>query len=98
MNLGQSELLSTLTNADESQDKPKSSELLQREEVTGTPFTIVGNEEKGYFLAMGKWKLSGHLPSKTAVIAYLDAEHWTITMNCIIVVTEMLEELRKSEN
>ena len=41
-----------------SQAKENSSELVTKERIKNTPLDLVGNEEQGYFVALGKYKVS----------------------------------------
>ena len=42
-------------------EKPIDTELLNKIEVSGTPFTIVNNNDgKGWFILMGKYNISGN--------------------------------------
>lgn len=93
--LKQQEALHTLTNADANQDKEPSSELLERITVPGSPFTVCGNQEMGYFLTMGKYRLSEAQESKDAVLEYLDKEHYNVVFNLIITLQKATAELDK---
>ena len=92
----QSELLSTQTNVEESQNREVSSELLEREAVNGTPFWIVGNQDEGYFLAFNKYKLT-HKKSKKAVLDELNFEMWNIVSKLVILLMEIKAESDNKE-
>lgn len=52
----QGDILRSSMNAEERINPELNSELLHREQIPNTPFWVLGNEEKGYFLAIGKNK------------------------------------------
>lgn len=76
----QEELLNLHTNTDQknTDNKPSNSELIETEEVTGTPLKIVGNDEYGYFAAIGHFKLSTPVKSKQQVREAIHNKDWEI--------------------
>lgn len=98
MKRAQSELLNTQGIAGDDQNKENSGELLERHEVPGSPFTIVGNKEQGYFLTMGKYRLTDAYQDVDGVIWGLENEKWEIIFNLIITLIKSTEELRNLEN
>lgn len=59
MELTQKELLQLQNTTDvTSTNKPNSTELVRKEHVEGTGFDIVGNEEQGYMIALGNYRLT----------------------------------------
>lgn len=89
--LKQSELLNLQTNADVSQNKENSnSELVERHEIPNTPFHIVGNKEKGYFLTLGKYKISDTYKTEEELFEDVDKQHWNITLRLITTVHEAI--------
>lgn len=95
----QEELLNGLTPADANQHKENSnSELVHREKVQGSPFTIVGNEEHGYFIAFGHYRLSE--PQKTIIEAYgyLKENQWNISMNFMLTLMELWHNEKQQTN
>lgn len=78
----QAELLHTQTSAEETNNK--NSRLIIHEEIEGTPFIITGNEETGYFVRMGKYRLTEYHKDKKNAEFQLN---WTniMTLICAIV-------------
>ncbi len=66
--------------------------LIEREPVQNTPFWIIGNKEEGYFLTMGKWRLTDKLTTMDEVEAYLDEHSYEIVMKMIICLQSANEE------
>lgn len=80
-------------------DSNKNTELINRTQLPGTPFTIVGNDENGYMLTLGKFKLTEILPTQQDVIQKIVEEHWNIILNLITVTHEtILAEMTAEEN
>lgn len=89
-----SALLNTQLNAEESPTKQKSSELVEREQIVDTPFWIIGNKETGYFLTMGKYRLTEPMKTKTAVRTYLRANTWNVTLQmCLLVYNDVSSKI-----
>lgn len=74
-------------------DYDKNTELIHKEEIPQTPFWIIGNQEKGYFLAMGNHKLCDTQKTIEQVKDYYDNHQWELTMQmAFIVFTDMLNQ------
>lgn len=95
----QSETLSTQLNVEESQSKENSStELVEQEKIQGTPFRIIGNEERGYFLSFGKFRLTEAMHDKLAVLEHVNENMWTIIVQIVGVVLQMDKEAEAVES
>lgn len=88
------ELLQEQTTADQADNSnlkngvTTSTPNWEREQIPGTPFWIIGNEEQGYNVIMGKWKLSPTtLTSKNKCRLWLQQEQWSTILSMIICVT-----------
>lgn len=57
---------------------------IEREIIKGTPFTIVGNTKAGYWLTMGKHRLSQMYKTKKEVLNYVKKAEWTLLTSVII--------------
>lgn len=87
MSTEKQELLHAQTNAENHHNTNFSSEeLLERENIEGSPFVIIGNEQKGYFLTLGKWRLTDSFKTKLDVILDLDKNKYTIILKMLICV------------
>lgn len=98
--------MSTQTSANEnSGHKEKSgnenTELIHREKVERTPFYIVGNEEQGYFLTMGKYRLTEAARTIEEVKEQLETNMWDIILKLVLTSHELvisnLQELAARE-
>lgn len=74
----QEELSKLPTNADENHNSNFHSEPLDN-----TPFRIIGNSEVGYFLTMGKYRLTEHYNTVDEVIETINREQWLIISRMI---------------
>lgn len=92
----QSDLLNTQLSVDENQSKQQSSELLHREKINNTPFEVIGNEEYGYFIAFGKYKLTESFNLydynvdniHDIAVLYLNEHMWNIMTNLMTLFAE----------
>lgn len=75
-----------------------SDELIERIPITGTPFTIIRNEER-YELVMGRFKLAPHpFNSEQEVLQYINTNEWYIVVQMIMAVFNDLIELGATLN
>lgn len=100
-----SELPKSLTSVNENNiNSQNSSKLIERDNLEGTPFMVIGNQEQGYFLCMGKSRLSEILPTKEAVIDYLNNNTWNVAGAMMIAMIQdtkgisiLAEAIKKDE-
>lgn len=89
--LKHSELLSIQSNAEENQNRENlNSELIERTEIAGTPFYLVGNEEHGYIITMGKFKLTQNKPTKEEAMNLLTTDYWNIILRMVTSLHESI--------
>lgn len=70
------ELLNTQTNVEETNPNKEHS-IWDREQLPNTPFWVVGNNEQGYKITMGKYAIREELiQAKDILSATLIAEGW----------------------
>lgn len=95
----QNDLLNTLTNAGGNQHKPPSGnttdndqddndQLIEREQIPNTPFWIIGNKTDGYYLVMGKYRLTEVKNTKEEVKTHLLENIWHVILSMIIAVND----------
>lgn len=75
----------------------KGEQLIVREPVEHTPFHVIGNEEKGYFLAIGMHRLTEPKESQHEAIECLDKDFWNILTNVVIAMQRLVLEAEKKE-
>lgn len=64
------------------------------EEIEGAkPFKLVGNEEQGYCITFGKFRVSEIYTTRAEALAELKYEPWTITINLIAAIFQQLHEV-----
>lgn len=84
--LPQQELLNTQNNVEESLPSQQSSEMAEMDVIEGTPFTVVGNEERGYFIAIGKFRISEVKPTREEAECLLSTDRWNVIVNLIVTL------------
>lgn len=77
------------TDMNAAKNHTNNSQLVSREEIDGTPFHIIGNEDVGYFLAFGRYKLTENQPTKETVLLLVEAEKWNILANMIALMLDI---------
>lgn len=88
------EPLNTSMNVNETDNKNYSSELIKREQIGETPFTAIKTEQGGWFVTIGKYRVSEEYKTKAEVVKLVEKKDWGLIMNVITVVTETLAELK----
>lgn len=51
---------------------------IEREVIKDTPFTMVGTKKSGYFLTMGKHRVSQAHKTKRELLKFLNKKDWTL--------------------
>ena len=70
-------------------------ELLEREQVGSSPLWIMGNKVDGYFLAIGRQRLSNVCNTKEEVKQLMIDDMWQIMGNYILQLVELSDEAKK---
>lgn len=91
------------SQAGENPNKEAYSEVIKREPIEGTPFEIIGNQEKGYFIALGKFKITEteNFDDRTNIniqefAQYLiETKKWDIILNAIAIYTKVAIEVEE---
>jgi hypothetical protein len=95
--LPQQELLNELTSADGNQNSLNyGEELIERERIENTPLDIIGNTKLGYFLALGRFRVSEKFEHKNIAEDHLESHKWEIIMNCISAALQGYEEEQRN--
>lgn len=94
------ELLRSLNFAKKQSTNSKQSaseELVNKYQVPGTAFQIIGNKEKGYFIALGQYRVSD--PQKTVqdCQTMIDNKDWDLIVNLMGLTTRLEIDKMKSE-
>lgn len=83
-------------NADESKDV--SSELIKRENIKGTPFTLIQQEGHGCFATMGKYQITEKFEQPVEVLNYLENNTYKVILSMILIVTKDRDSLERQAN
>lgn len=105
MSTTQQDLLKLQNGIEETQQNNNNSpsELIEREKVENTGFEIIGNKEKGYFVALGIYRITEPRPSKgecRKMIANKDYEIMLGLMSASIIMskTDLKKEVQEIIN
>lgn len=83
------------TSTEHGNDEEHNTELLQRIKIQNAPFEVVGNEEIGYFIAFGKYKLTTNYNTIEEAQQRIEYDKWEIMINLIIIIVNQTELARK---
>ena len=75
-----------------------SSDQAFAERIHNTPFTIVGNQHRGYFIGYGHAQVSNVYKTKKETIRALEHNHWEIICNMIAYTVEHWNNSQKVKN
>lgn len=89
------EQLNTSQSADQILNKDSSDDEMYVETLQDTPFRIVGNEKRGYFLAMGMYRLSETQDTPLKVKAWLKKNMWHVVGNMVVCMLETYKTLNE---
>lgn len=92
-NLPQADILSTLLNTDET--RKVGSPLVIHEQIQNTPFTITGNQETGYFVRLGRLRLTEHYDKISECRKIVEEKQWDFICNLIISLHKSVEQTDK---
>lgn len=88
MSTKQRELLQSQLNADQANKESFSDEkrehLIRKEQIENTPFWVVGNENTGYCLVFGKYKMTEYVPTRAEAYELLETQKWDILCKIVI--------------
>lgn len=71
-------------------------EEIEREEIKGSPYWIIGNDDEGYFLGFGKWRLTELMKTKEDVLEHLRTNKYNVILQTVMAVIEVMK-LKDSE-
>lgn len=86
----QQDILKTQSDA-ENDPNLNSSQLITRKSVDGTPFYVVGTEEKGYFVVLGKYKIAETGKTEEEAIENLEKDKWKVIVNLITTINTIMD-------
>lgn len=84
-----------LNTQESSENTNKQECLIKRIEVKGTPFTIVGDDENGYFGAMGGYKITENKESIGLVSVAVKAITWNRIVQVIMILQDKNNKLNE---
>lgn len=87
------EIYAVEMNKEDSSDKDVK---ISREPVKGTPFYVVGSEEKGYFIALGQNRITEQKETPGKAINELTDKKWEIIANMIVIITGAMKQVTTS--
>ena len=75
----------------------KNFQLLKREEVPGTPFILVGNDEEGWMITIGRFAVSERSKHKEDLIEKIEKRDYELLMSLISVCTDAVTAVKEEE-
>lgn len=105
----QAQLLTTLTDAENNHNNnssttttttnstPQNEEIIKYKPIEKTPFTLVWQKDMGYFLTMGKFKITENYETEEEIEQILTEKPYQLILEMIGVLIEINEELKEIE-
>lgn len=86
--------------SDSGDTKHSKHELLGRRRMENTPFDIVGESKKGYFGALGKYRITEGMPTEKDVEEYINKNMYNIVLLTmqILIPAEVKHQLKEHLN
>jgi hypothetical protein len=66
-----------------------STETIHRHRIENTPFDVIGNEERGYFLAFGKYRITQPKPTIEETEKQLQENMWPIICDVMTIIATL---------
>lgn len=91
MSTSKKEQLHTQTNAgtQESHKENSSSEkLVEREQIGGTPYWVVGNKDQGYMVTFGKWQMTEREETMEKALEYYEKNEVNVVLTTAIILID----------
>lgn len=63
----------------------------------GSPFRVIGNNKKGYTIAIGQYQLLEREPTKHLLAAVMEREKWNIITNMILLMPKVIQDMQGAE-
>ena len=79
---------SSLKEVNNEDSSNSNSEIITRENITDTPFTIIGIE-KGFFVVIGEYRLT-EIGTYSACMEFIDNKSWNNITSVIMIIVEKL--------
>lgn len=92
---GQKNASENNTNNSQPSHEEGTKDLVESNPIKGTPLHIIGNHEKGYFIAFGKWRLTEPLPTVEHVKQHYKENTMNLTIQIVSIIIDNLKELQK---
>ncbi|AXH73731.1 MAG: hypothetical protein [Microviridae sp.] len=71
--------------------------LLGRKPIANTPFEVVGEEKQGYFLALGKFRLTEPMKTEQDIEDYLNSNMYNVMLTVIQLITPYVVKTELAE-
>lgn len=82
-------MLQEQTNAGENLGNQDSGKLIIREKIEGTPFQLINQDDKGWFISLGRYRMTEiGTNTKEELTAMVANKDWTLILDTIAVLTE----------
>lgn len=72
-------------------------QIVERQELPETPFHVVGNKNHGYFIALGRYRLTDTFEEKREAIDQLTYSKWKVITNLISTLIEANENFKQDK-
>lgn len=92
------ELLNIQSNAEETDKQSSTSELVKRIDIEETPFQAVKLVDKGWFIALGQYRLTDYKETEEECRLMAKEKHWELLLSVISVIVETADTIKNEQN
>lgn len=61
---------------------------MEREHIGGTPYWVVGNSDRGYFITFGKWQMTEPEKTLEEALEYYERNEMNIILTTVIILID----------
>lgn len=79
---------STENQTTTSSESTSENNLVHHEQLTGTPFTLVRNENK-WCLVLGNYRITENYPTRNEALERLDKDFWLVVTHLVTIVADI---------
>lgn len=69
-------------------------ELVNTQEIEGTPFKLIKREKEGYFLVMGEYRITQETDDKEKLIKLAKSLDWNFMVNVLSTMMEIRDKVK----
>lgn len=69
-------------------------QLINQQDVPGTPFRVTGHPAKGYWITIGPYRITEMKPTKSEAVKDLETEKWNIIARLVQITHDFEKNIK----